>query len=213
MIKLQKSKIPKVLEDNAALWTSSLMDRFSKGETPTATEKGRYAHRDIKDAIVAETHGKCAYCESKIRHVSPGDIEHIVPKKVDPARWFDWDNLTLACDVCNTNKGVKTDIVDPYESDPEERFVFLGGSIWGVPGDEEAILTGRELELNRDELFSKRIERIEYLMTLVSVIKATQSPKLRETYEQDFQKELADTAEYAALSRSVFRELQRRSIL
>ena len=36
--------------------------------------------KSIKEQILKETHGKCVYCESKISHVCPGDIEHILPK-------------------------------------------------------------------------------------------------------------------------------------
>src|SRR4051794_19317694 len=104
MIKLKKGKQPQVLADNAADWTKIVVDKLVAGVKPTKTEKGRYNHPEVKTALVAETQGKCAYCESKIRHVSYGDIEHVVPKSDDPNKWFDWLNLTLACDVCNTNK-------------------------------------------------------------------------------------------------------------
>ena len=33
-----------------------------------------------ESAPIDETHGKCAYCESKIKHIDYGDIEHILPK-------------------------------------------------------------------------------------------------------------------------------------
>ncbi len=57
--------------------------------------------------------GKCCFCESKIGHVSYGDVEHFRPK----AGWvqgnepinkpgyywlaYDWDNLLLSCQICN----------------------------------------------------------------------------------------------------------------
>ncbi len=62
-------------------------------------------------------HGKCAYCESSIIAVCPGDIEHFRPKgryeyitsegkqaKHKPGYYWlaaDWDNLLLACPFCN----------------------------------------------------------------------------------------------------------------
>lgn len=210
MIKMTKGAIPKVLADNCVAWTNAVVSKLSRGEDLTATEKGRYSHRQIKDAIVNETHGKCAYCESDIRHIAYGDIEHIVPKDVDPSKWFHWDNLTLACDICNTNKGTEVDIVDPYNCDPEKRFAFFGASMWGVPGDEQSVFTERTLGLNRAELVGKRTERIERLLSLIKVIEGTTNPKLKALYKDDFKNELKDEAEYAALSRTIHREFQRR---
>ncbi|PZU81197.1 MAG: hypothetical protein DI528_21745 [Shinella sp.] len=213
MIRIFKGGKPKKLEDNSAEWTRIVLSKLAAGVEISSAEKTRYSHKDIKDAIVDETHGKCAYCESDIRHIAYGDIEHVVPKKIEPAKWFEWENLTLACDVCNTNKGSEVDIVDPYNCDPEERFAFLGASIWGIPGDEEAVLTERTLELNRDELVSKRTERIEHLMKLVNVIQGTKNPKLKALFRDDFENEIRDEAEYAALSRMLHRELKRRGVL
>jgi uncharacterized protein (TIGR02646 family) len=59
----------------------------------------------------------CAYCESKLRHITYGDIEHIVAKAVDQSRTYDWTNLTIACDVCNTEKSDEEGLVDPYTED------------------------------------------------------------------------------------------------
>ena len=126
MIKLEKGGEPAILSQNAQLWTRAVLSKLAAGETPTRTEKGRYNRPSIKHALMAETHRKCAYCESKLRHVTYGDIEHIVPKSDDPTKWFSWPNLTLACDVCNTNKSRASvdaeTFVDPYRVDPEELF-------------------------------------------------------------------------------------------
>ena len=39
-----------------------------------------YGAPDVKAAIVTAQHGKCAFCESKLKHVMFGDIEHYRPK-------------------------------------------------------------------------------------------------------------------------------------
>src|SRR3954469_25335779 len=98
MIKLEKTERPQVLTDNADDWTAVLLEKQAQGEEPTTSEKTKYRHRDIKAALLNETHGKCAYCESKLRHITYGDVEHIVPKSLALAKIFDWANLTLACD-------------------------------------------------------------------------------------------------------------------
>jgi len=212
MIKLIKGPVPHILQIKGPEWAGVVRDKLAANEPLTNTEKSRYSHQDIKAAIVAETFGKCAYCESKIRHVAYGDIEHITAKNNDPELWFSWKNLTLACDICNTNKGTKSGIVDPYGQDPEERIIFFGHAALPIPGDEDAALTIRFLDLNRDELVSKRQERIEYLCKFLSTIAQTANPELKEILRADFELELEDSKEYVALSRSLYREISSRGI-
>ena len=89
MIKLEKGAEPAVLARNSAQWTSVVIRKMDTGVAPTRTERSRYNHADIKRALMTETYKKCAYCESKFRHVTYGDIEHVVPKSDRPSKWFD----------------------------------------------------------------------------------------------------------------------------
>lgn len=207
MIKLQKGEQPQVLADNAAAWTKVVVDKLTAGEMPTKTEKGRYNHAEVKSALIAETRGKCAYCESKVRHVSYGDIEHVVPKSDDPKRWFDWLNLTLACDVCNTKKldaPVNGDVfVDPYVVDPEEHFWLLGTMVRARPGSEAATLTERLLELNRADLLERRAVRLNDLLRMLDLVERAHQPVLKTVLWDDFCREAEADKEYAALARSV----------
>jgi uncharacterized protein (TIGR02646 family) len=207
MIKLEKGEQPQVLADNAVAWTNVVVDKLAAGEQPTKTEKGRYNHPEVKAALIAETRGKCAYCESKVRHVSYGDIEHVVPKSDEPSKWFDWFNLTLACDVCNTNKSnapVNGDVfVDPYAVDPEEHFWLLGTMVKPKPGNEAASLTERLLDLNRVELLERRAVRLHDLLRMLEVVERAQQPVLKAVLWDDFCREAEAHKEYAALARSV----------
>ena len=163
----------------------------------------------MKSALVAETHGKCAYCESKLRHISYGDIEHVVPKSDTPDGWFIWSNLTLACDICNTNKSnapINGDVfVDPYEVDPELHFWQIGGMVQPKPGCDAAALTERLLQLNRAELIERRTARLENLMTMIDVIERAKQADLKKILWDDFCKETDSDREYAALAREVVR--------
>lgn len=214
MIKLNKQDEPAILILNSKYWTDTVVEKIQKNEKPTKTESSRYGHSEIKATLLVETFGKCAYCESKIRHVSYGDIEHVVPKKADPSLWFTWENLTLACDVCNTNKGTHIDLVDPYEGNPEDRFIFMGSYMWPVFGDDQAFLTRRILDLNREALQGRRAEELEKLWTLLQLIKMTINPVIKNVLASDFKNnELGDEKEYAALRRMVAREAVRVGIL
>jgi uncharacterized protein (TIGR02646 family) len=213
MIKLIKTAIPEILKKNAEAWTTAIIGKFAQNLQPTKGEKSRYSHPQIKSALVNETDGKCAYCESQIRHIAYGDIEHVAPKSADPTKWFEWENLTLACGVCNTNKGITSDLVDPYQEDPEQRFIFFGPAVLPVPGDTAALDTVRTLELNRDVLVGRRTERIEYLNLLATVISLAPDARTRQIMSNDFKKELRNAAEYAAMSRSVSKEYLARSLI
>jgi HNH endonuclease len=156
MIRLSKIAAPAVLVANAAKWTSDLLAEIKAGGDKVELRKAKYRTPGIKDALKEETHRKCAYCESKPLHVTHGDIEHIVPKSEAPERTFDWQNLTLACDVCNTNKASKLGILDPYDCNPEEEFEFFGPMIFHRVGRTAAELTRIELDLNRTDLMERR---------------------------------------------------------
>ena len=213
MIKLEKGDEPTVLSRNARRWTQAVMSKLAAGETPSRTEKSRYNHPDIKRALVAETHGKCAYCESKVRHVAYGDIEHIVPKSDVPAKWFSWPNLTLACDVCNTNKSRtsvdKGSLIDPYEVDPEENFWQMGPIVYCRPGCDAAGLTERLLELNRAELVERRHERITGLLRMLDLFERCGNRDLKILLWQEITSEAQAHNEYAALARTVVEHARR----
>jgi uncharacterized protein (TIGR02646 family) len=173
MIQLKKNKVPDVLQNHADEWTRSLLDSLASG-TVTDTQKSRYRDPAIKKALIDETSGKCAYCEAKILHVTFGDIEHIRPKSISPELTFQWNNLTLACDVCNTNKSNKfpngVGLINPYECDPSEHFHFLGPLLIAKAGDQDAQLTERILKLNRAELVIERTRKINSIRELLEII-------------------------------------------
>lgn len=97
-----------------------------KQDDPDAVEKKysfsfkAYRRREVKEALVALSHGKCAYCEKRFAATQPVDVEHWRPKgeveveiEIDRARtrrgrilgyyWLaaEWDNLLPSCIDCN----------------------------------------------------------------------------------------------------------------
>lgn len=184
MIRLTKRPEPPVLQQNATAWTTELLAAIGTGQGLTKARKSRYNNQQIKDALLAETHQKCAYCESKFSHVTYGDIEHIAPKDSRPELTYDWVNLTLACDVCNTNKGVAQGLVDPYVDALEQHFTFDSCMILPVPGNEKGRATVFVLKLNRTPLLERRKEKIDELeLRLVEILKA-QDANMRNLFAQ-----------------------------
>jgi uncharacterized protein (TIGR02646 family) len=79
---------------------------------------GNYKFPENKEALISASHSKCAYCESKVDHVYPGDVEHLKPKSIFPELEFSWPNLGYVCSVCNNSKNdfysTTTPLIDPY---------------------------------------------------------------------------------------------------
>jgi uncharacterized protein (TIGR02646 family) len=203
MIKLAKLDEPEVLRQNSAAWTAILLHKIAIGESPTDHEKSRYRHSEIKEVLKHETHGKCAYCESYVLHVAFGDIEHIIPKSLQPVLTFEWSNLTLACDICNTAKGTAEGLVDPYISDPLDYFQFLGPMVFASPNNDTALLTERRLQLNRSELLERRSIALKGVSDQLVLIANARTPELRQTLRDDLVQNAAnDQTEFAAFVRT-----------
>lgn len=188
---------------NAATWTSELLDAIVNRPVEVPLLKGHYNQPTVKAALKEETSGKCAYCESDMLHVTYGDIEHIVPKSVAPQLTFDWENLTLACDVCNTKKGNREGLLDPYAVDPEDHFTFYGPMLLHNPGCNTAEFTSTILELNRIKLLEKRREALDNISNLL--VRIEENPDVNERtliLEVTLAAVTANTREFAACARA-----------
>ena len=73
----------------------------SKWSSKTSSNAGKVTFDDAKAKLVTMCSGAeiCVYCE----HNEATDIEHIYPKRLYPAKAFDWNNYVLACGKCNTH--------------------------------------------------------------------------------------------------------------
>lgn len=205
MIKLFKGIKPKILEDNAELWTAEYVKCLDSGAKPSEVIAHRYNHTDIKDALERETNGKCAYCESKIKHIEYGDIEHILPKikSARPDLYVDWDNLTLACEVCNrTYKrdyyDSKNPLVNPYLDNPDEYFLFIGPMITARNNNKRGFLTEETIALNRSELIVRRSERLSSINSLLFSWEHQTNVAIKNVLADQLKTECAADKEYSA---------------
>ena len=122
MIKIVKSVVtPSILQTKGKEKRKSLCSlysRFSKdyinGIRKFEFDTAIYSDRSVKQELVQAQYGKCAFCESKLAHISYGDVEHFRPKGgyqqsnnetfTQPGYYwlaYDWDNLLLSCTLCN----------------------------------------------------------------------------------------------------------------
>jgi hypothetical protein len=138
-------------------------------------------------------------------HSSYGDVEHIVPKSARIELTFEWSNLTISCDVCNTNKGNKfpdgVGFIDPYLHEPSENFNIIGPLVLAKSGNNNARLTEEALKLNRAELVERREQRIRALRDQIEVIR--QAPlELRGILAENLNEEIKEDKEFTAIARS-----------
>ena len=170
MIRLSKGCEPRILVENRERGTAEYETWL---EAPTGREPRRYAAPDIRAALEAKTHSKCAYCEGRFKPVSYGHIEHKLPKRKYPELVCAWTNLTVACQVCNTNKGDYDDpecrLLDPHVDDVEKLVVFAG-SFALVECGRRADKTIERLNLNRPDLLLAREEVLKSLRWILGLV-------------------------------------------
>lgn len=201
MRNLQKLPIPPVLAEKAEEWTAAFM-----ADPTNATARFRYRDQDIKATLRTESAGKCIYCESKVGHNTPGDVEHKIPTAADLSLHFAWDNLALACTECNRRKNQYHDpavpFLDPYRDDVEAVLLHLGPIVNWKPGQARAEVTVRRLELNsaqRSELITRKIEKVQEVNDAVERYHREQDPVLKGVLRDRIRDMCARDAEYSAM--------------
>jgi uncharacterized protein (TIGR02646 family) len=212
MIRLNKGAAPGVLVANAAAWTQAYLAYTQNNQAPPPSIAFRYRHPEIKAALLAETHEKCSYCESKNRHVSPGETDHIAPRSKRPDLVFAWDNLTYTCDECNHAKGayynIAEPLINPYSDDPNNHFQFAGPLICHLPGDPIGRRSTRILRLNRTSLFERRRERLEGLLPLIDQWSQLPMGDDKELIRHEIMDEAKEDKEYSAAVKSFLDDLE-----
>lgn len=119
MIRIHKPPAPAILRDEGQREARRLCAAYEADPGPflrgeVTFDRDIYAHATVKEALLDAQHGKCAFCESRVRHIAHGDVEHYRPKAgvIQRARdpltrpgyyWlaYEWDNLFFCCPVCN----------------------------------------------------------------------------------------------------------------
>lgn len=205
MIKLNKKNEPQVLVDNKEKWTREYLEYCNKGVKPPIALKFKYKIPEIKNILIQETNEKCAYCESRIRHVYPGDVEHIVPKNTNPELIFDWNNLTMACWQCNNNKLTYYDpllpLINPYLDEPVDELQAYGPIIFAKNNSVKGSVTEEVIELNRNELLLIRAERLKSLNSLIDQWNREVDPAIKNVVKIQILKDCENSNEYSFVKR------------
>jgi len=114
---LRPTTPPAVLATDGLLKRQEHCAAHAAGEREFPFDTNIYGHAKVKRALVEMHHGKCCYCESYVRHITPGTIDHYRPKAASQQSagsslirpgyyWlaYEWENLLFACPECNQTK-------------------------------------------------------------------------------------------------------------
>ena len=177
-------------------------------------KQSRYAHPEVRQALVAmfgrNSLTKCAFCEAHISPISDDHIEHFRPKAEFLDFTFAWENLLIACTVCNrdykksqfpTDSNGALLLIDPTVDLPEAHLDFVWDEVTKLatvaPKDQRGLETERCLGLNRDELRASRSQYVQILAVIAQ--RATTSQR-----DRDMLCEATEANwEYAAFARAL----------
>lgn len=201
---LVKLPEPEVLASNNVEWLEAY-----KADKTSSAKKYKYRHTDIKSTLKEETGFKCVYCESKIGHNTPGDIEHKIPSSKNEDLHFSWSNLTIACTECNRRKNdyyeIGNEFLDPYSDDVETLLEHYGPLVFWKSANTRAETTIRMLELNgneRKQLIEMKINKLEDFSNLIERF-LNQTGALKMLLWKQIQEMTGVRSEYSAMLQEV----------
>ncbi len=172
---------------------------YRSGAKTFVFDRDIYAADDVKLALRKAQADKCAFCEAKIMHITPGDVEHFRPKSAVKQAggttlefpgyfWlaYDWGNLLLACSNCNRrHKGNLFPLVDPKKRCrshrgklSQERPLFINPA--SEDPEPHVEFVGETIrprngsvrgQTTIDELSLNRTELVEHRLTLLRLLR------------------------------------------
>ena len=102
---------PEILRTKGVELRDSLIAQADAGNIDFCFDSKVYAHDSVKEQMMKDQHGKCAYCE-QYKNGDFGCVEHYRPKggfgsplQKPGYYWlaYDWQNLLFSCSECNTS--------------------------------------------------------------------------------------------------------------
>lgn len=155
-------------------------------------------YKEARDDLIDRMGDFCSYCEVALH--STIDVEHVLPKSLNPALELTWTNFLLACTNCNSIKGNQVvDLADFYWPDQDNTlraFVYEQDEPPRISGDAgvDSVKAQSTLELtgldrapghprlsNRDRRWQKRFEAWSIALIAKGNLGLADSIPMRET--------------------------------
>lgn len=97
---------PEILRTKGVELRDNLIAQADAGNTDFCFDSKVYAHDSVKEQMMKDQHGKCAYCE-QYKNGDFGCVEHYRPKggfgsPLQKPGYY-WQNLLFSCSECNTS--------------------------------------------------------------------------------------------------------------
>ncbi|CAM3265534.1 hypothetical protein DESA109040_05845 [Deinococcus saxicola] len=105
---------------------------------------------DILSALYAASHGKCAYCEVTLGTADAMEVDHLVPKSIDPTLAATWANLIPSCHHCNNHKSTydsRNGFINPFSVEPRDHLFYEHGRFY--PRTDHGYQFLSRLQINR----------------------------------------------------------------
>jgi uncharacterized protein (TIGR02646 family) len=150
--------------------------------------------------------GKCAFCESRIEHVSNPHVEHYRPKakKRFECLMFCWTNWLLSCARCNETKWAhfpsyrgQPCLLNPVEEDPRQHIDFKRAIILGLSA--RGLKTIQLVGLDRLPLNAARANWLTLIDSLLLLACFARMPEVREESRNLLIWSMQDDAPYSAM--------------
>lgn len=212
MIHVDRGPKPGGFDVRSQNWSGRFQTEQSHNPQLTISKFWASVRDEIRqDAVVLYNffHGKCAFCESYMAHVSSPQIEHYRPKRHFPALAFNWDNWLLSCGRCNDKKWAhfpdcegQPCLIDPVTEEPSEHIEFV--SYVALPKTERGKKTINLIGLNRSPLEDERSRWLIYINTLLLI--CSHLPQQRQETRELLIWSMQDDAPYAAMTRCYLRD-------
>ena len=182
MRNVQRGDMPDSLVQNANTWRLQLLREIRAcrrtARQVSASCFDKYKQPDVRQALRTMYRGLCCYCEGRIVDVSFDHIEHRKPKSKYPGDTFNWDNLHLACQKCNTAKGNKwsgaAPILDAVLDNPLTDHLTYQESATGLrrwPSSDRGTTTVEHADLDRDGWDGLPGSRAKVFLETVGIMK------------------------------------------
>ncbi len=155
-------------------------------------------------------HGKCAFCESRMAHVSNPQVEHYWPKSKYPDAAFNWEHWLLSCGRCNDRKwahfpdcdGVPC-LINPTSEEPESHIEFSG--YIPIPKTRRGEETIQLIGLDRSPLEEERSRWLNHINGLLLLCVSSENAEIRREARELLIWSMQDDAPYAAMTRCYLR--------
>jgi uncharacterized protein (TIGR02646 family) len=220
-------RIPPALLAKAKRHTEELMKQLATLGPQQRPEFRFELMKEFKPYLLDLFHHKCAYCESPIV-AQHGDIALFRPKSAYPWLAYRWDNMLIACQMCNqaykanrfpllpktkraTNEtelsAEQPMLLNPCEDNPEEHLEFDdAGTVLPLTKRGEATLA--ELGLNREELREYRGRTAKAVLTtckLRSSVLDAATEHVKSDIEKLIESQIDTQAPFTAMARAIIR--------